>query len=626
MRKNVVETAALAATLLVAGLSWGQQPARTAPTPTAPATTAPATVVPAMKAPPAKSKLEEMIEKALHDNPDLRLAEAKLAEAEAELNKARLLVVQKVAAQYQAVEAQKAAVEGAAAELEETKTAYKAATISQSVVRTAEQKLIDAKAKLASLEAELPYLLGQQGEGKIDAKIGLWLDRIDISQPPKNADAEYLRRWYLDVIGRVPTAEEMATALPKPGFQGPTADRIRAALDKPFTYEAKGRGPRIGEVILALKDAFEKDNPGLLINVNSFDKFRGDEDSPLPASRFDHVSFGAALEWIEDTLPGCRVVVRDYGIVLAPKDQLPPGAPLLHDFWKGADAGQPETRSGPPAVRFVSEVRALNKYGDGRVELLLRTYAGAKVAPGETLEVFRIHKENRRQDQYIGSIHVAGVGPAGATATPLDKIDVQPGDFAGVKIDGPDKNPTKPDAKDQPANLVKGEVKEVDKDGRIHINIGRKDGLAKGDSLTVYRQENPNGRALFLGRLRVIQVGDGEAIAQPIGDVKPAIQPGDHVLRDAPTEPNKVPINIEGKITTIRPDGQVVLNIGGDAGVRVGDQFEAYQPGKTPGTDVNIGPIRVTEVMPRQSVAKVIGAFMTAPQEGWRVVRIDHNN
>ena len=255
MRKNVVELGATAALLLGVALSWGQQPATPAPVKDAP------------KDQPAKSKLEEMIEKALHDNPDLRLAEAKLAEAEAELNKARLLVVQKVAAQYQAVEAQKAAVEGAAAELEETKTAYKAATVSQSVMRTAEQKLIDAKAKLASLEAELPYLLGQQAEGKIDAKIGLWLERMELSQPPKNEDAEYQRRWYLDVIGRLPTAEEAAAALSKPGVQGPTADRIRAALDKPLSLRLQRRRSFTVDILHELGQGLSRRQAGGLLVI-----------------------------------------------------------------------------------------------------------------------------------------------------------------------------------------------------------------------------------------------------------------------------------------------------------------------------------------------------------------------
>lgn len=373
MRKSVVEMGTLAALLLGAALAWGQQPASPAPVQNAP------------KDQPAKSKLEEMIEKALHDNPDLRLAEAKLAEAEAELNKARLLVVQKVAAQYQAVEAQKAAVDGAAAELEETKTAYKAASVSQSVVRTAEQKLIDAKAKLASLEAELPYLLGQQAEGKIDAKIRLWLDRIDISQPPKNADAEYQRRWYLDVIGRLPTAEEMAAALPKPAIQGPTADRIRAALDKPFTHEGKER--QIGDVIVLLKDAFEKDNPGLLFNINGIVKLeKVDADFGTPGYRFDHVPFGAALEWVEDSLPECRIVVRDYGIAIVPKDALPPGVPLLHDFWKGAKA---EDRSGKTPAAKDQPVEGTIKYVGEKELICISLGSDTGLAKGEVVDVYR---------------------------------------------------------------------------------------------------------------------------------------------------------------------------------------------------------------------------------------------
>ena len=97
MRKSVVETTALAAALIVAGMALGQP--------------APVTEPPAPK--PAQSKLEEMLEKALKDNPDVRLAAAKLAEAEAELNRARLQVVHQVATAYQAIEAQKAAVESA---------------------------------------------------------------------------------------------------------------------------------------------------------------------------------------------------------------------------------------------------------------------------------------------------------------------------------------------------------------------------------------------------------------------------------------------------------------------------------------------------------------------------------
>ena len=39
----------------------------------------------------------------------------------------------------------------------------------------AEQKLIDAKAKLAQLEAELPYLIGQQPSGVDEKIVSTWL-------------------------------------------------------------------------------------------------------------------------------------------------------------------------------------------------------------------------------------------------------------------------------------------------------------------------------------------------------------------------------------------------------------------------------------------------------------------
>src|SRR6516225_8016208 len=51
----------------------------------------------------AKSKLEELLAQALRDNPDVRVAAAKAAEAEAVLSRARLQVVQKVVAAFQAV-------------------------------------------------------------------------------------------------------------------------------------------------------------------------------------------------------------------------------------------------------------------------------------------------------------------------------------------------------------------------------------------------------------------------------------------------------------------------------------------------------------------------------------------
>src|SRR5262249_59137832 len=60
---------------------------------------------------PAKSKLEEMLEQALKANPDLRVAAAKVQEAEAELNRTRLEVTRKVVTLYTGLEAARKTVE-----------------------------------------------------------------------------------------------------------------------------------------------------------------------------------------------------------------------------------------------------------------------------------------------------------------------------------------------------------------------------------------------------------------------------------------------------------------------------------------------------------------------------------
>src|SRR5438067_1850675 len=73
--------------LLAAGLVQGQQPTGASGASGPPGKEA---------AEKEKLKLEELLSRALKDNPDVRVAEAKVREAEAELNRARLLVAQKV--------------------------------------------------------------------------------------------------------------------------------------------------------------------------------------------------------------------------------------------------------------------------------------------------------------------------------------------------------------------------------------------------------------------------------------------------------------------------------------------------------------------------------------------------
>ena len=110
----------------------------------------------------------------------------------------------------------------------------------------------------------------------------------------------------------------------RPAARGPMADRIRKALDKPLTVRFNG------ETLGGILDALGKRELGVAIAVKDFDtrslKLTGElKDLPL----------GAVLQWVEDNAPGQRWVVREYGLLLAPKHDRLPGAVPLVEFWKG---------------------------------------------------------------------------------------------------------------------------------------------------------------------------------------------------------------------------------------------------------------------------------------------------
>ncbi len=111
---------------------------------------------------------------------------------------------------------------------------------------------------------------------------------------------------------------------------GPMADKIRKALDKPITITAKDEP--LGHVLDTLRNA-----AGLTIQFKPDPANAVDILSTPVTTKLDNVSLGAALQWLEDVLPGYQVAVRDYGLLLAKKDSLPPRALLLNDFWKGSD-------------------------------------------------------------------------------------------------------------------------------------------------------------------------------------------------------------------------------------------------------------------------------------------------
>jgi hypothetical protein len=263
------------------------------------------------KAPPkgpkgaaAKSALEEALAKALKDNPDLRVAAAKFHEAEAELSRARLLVMQKVVTQYRAREQAQAAVKAAEPKLARMRDLYAGRAIDKALVDEAEAKLVDAKAKLAAVEADMAYLLGKAPE------------RPGPAAASQFSEAERAFREALRLLGE-------AHVVP---VKGPMADKVRAALDRRVSFSFKGDSAR---TVLA---ALQKKAGGIHIGAV---RVNNDEWSTNVTAELTDVPFGGALQLLADKLPDYRIVVREYGLLIAPKDRVPPGAVPLHEFWRG---------------------------------------------------------------------------------------------------------------------------------------------------------------------------------------------------------------------------------------------------------------------------------------------------
>lgn len=369
-------------------------------------------------APPAKEQslekmtLEEMLALALKNNPDLRVAEAKLREAEAELNRTRLGVVQKIIAFRAGLDAARKTVADAEARLKRLQQLRANHAVAAEVVDEATAALAVAKFELAKLEAEAPLLLGKaQG---LDL-----LRRLDFGS-------------LFDVDGsRESRVQPGGTDLSPPGTRpAPLPASVAAKLREGL--EASVRIPAGDASLYDLLENLERQVDGL--NFRNALRTLKDPNPTLTLKARERVPVRAVLQMIEDEIsePGVRFVVREYGILVVPADAVPPGSLLVQDFLRGDTRDAADTaavRKNPPKENVEGMVKQVDA-ATGLVTISIGSDAGLQ--KGHTLEVFRLNPA-----KYLGTLTVVEVQPTTAVGRVKGVKDaVQAGDRVASRLIG----------------------------------------------------------------------------------------------------------------------------------------------------------------------------------------------
>jgi hypothetical protein len=366
-------------------------------------------------APADRTALEDLLAQALKYNPDIRVAEARVQKAEAELNRTRLQVMQQVAAFDAARKVARGKVAQAEQEYERARRLTASAGISAADLRATEQALIVARGELETVEAQMPSLLGkssQRAQG----------EKPDLFEHSLRMDGKLLSGMQLEQD----TARALAAlaAAQAARTQDLVPDQVRKALETPISLEVKD---------MPLSDVLEAIAGKTHVMIRNPLLPRWKEVNPKITLKLpEALPVRAVLQILEDEMPEdpalgpMRFVVRGYGLLVVAGDRIPPGALLVDQLLPTSPAG-----TNPPAADVEGQVKAVDEKS-GLVTITIGSDAG--LAKGNTLEVFRLQPAPK----YLGTIRVIEVTPHEAVAQPMSRLaaPLQPGDRAASKLQG----------------------------------------------------------------------------------------------------------------------------------------------------------------------------------------------
>jgi hypothetical protein len=294
----------LAAVLAAAGLVLAQPPAKK---------DAPAAKEPAK---PTPGSLEDTLDKALRNSADIKAAEAKVRNAEAELNRVRQQVLTKATALHADLNLAKRMLAVAEQSLAINERANKSGTTPLESLLAAQAMVEKHRGEVEKLETELKSLRGEFAVKLSSAAFSpdggqMWAAMSDGS----------IRIWDAATGQAV---REASAASPPASVKAPMMDRVKKLLGQEVEFAVDNV-----QVVDALKGLLDKAKSDIPLRVLLPEGFGAS------VALKGKLSVGAWIEAIQDSDPEIRLLVRDYGLLLTTKGGVPDGALPVQDLWKG---------------------------------------------------------------------------------------------------------------------------------------------------------------------------------------------------------------------------------------------------------------------------------------------------
>lgn len=295
------------------------------------------------------SQLDKDLAAALGNNPDIQVAEAQLREAQAELNRVQLGVMQKVVGLRIDIDAQKRLLAATEEDYARSRALIESGVIPPGEAQASAVALEKARADLARLEAEFSALKGEvhgmpqnatDAQGAIDKGL-FWLAHHQLGSSlgelqgwihgAQVADCAACHSVQQGHPHGGMTAQALLAlgiagdAKPEPGSM---TDRILNALETPIQMEDGGDIP-VRDFLEYLRVTSGEPVPFRVLLGPWGDNEISQTDGELP--------LGAWLLIVQDSVPNVKIYLRPYGLLITTSETPPEKAIPLSAAWPKPD-------------------------------------------------------------------------------------------------------------------------------------------------------------------------------------------------------------------------------------------------------------------------------------------------